>query len=129
MDKVSYTALASILALPLEALMADTALDSRFLAALPLKMGGLAVTNWTELAPVAYAASSECKSQKVLTKVLYDGHLANNFRHVAKHAGVQAAKCASAFLHVPKDSAKPHPTAVIAATLYRMQDTLPNQES
>jgi hypothetical protein len=120
MDKVSYTALASILALPLEALMAETALDSRFLAALPLKMGGLAVTNWETLAPVAYLASSMGRSQKNLTQALYTGLLAADFKHVSKHAGVQAAKAASSFLHVPKDAAKNAPLAVIAATLYRI---------
>jgi hypothetical protein len=120
MDKVSYTALASILALPLEALMADTALDSRFLAALPLKMGGLAVTNWETLAPVAYLASSKGRSQKNLTQALYAQFLAADFKHVSRHAGVQAAKAASSFLHVPKDTAKTHHIAVIAATLYRI---------
>jgi hypothetical protein len=75
------------------ALASETALDSRFLAALP----GLAATNWETLAPVAYLASSMGRPQKTLTQALYAGLLAADFKHVSKHAGVQAAKSASSF--------------------------------
>jgi len=119
MNRTSYKALASILALPLEDLMSEAAADSRFLASLPVKMGGLAVTDWEVLSPVAYRASSMGGSQKVMTGLLFKTALTDRVA-CAKHAAMHAAKAASAYLLLPNETAKPHPTAVIAATLQRI---------
>jgi len=112
MNRTSYKALASILALPLEDLMSEAAADSRFLASLPVKMGGLAVTDWEVLSPVAYRASSMGSSQKVMTALLFKTALTDRVA-CAKHADMHASKAASAHLLLPNETAKPHPTAVI----------------
>ena len=90
MDRTSCEALASILALPVEDLQA--AKEALFLASLPVKMGGLAATNWVQLAPVAYEASKTGMSQKLMTAALYKKALADpEHAASAKHAALQAA--------------------------------------
>ena len=119
MDRTSNTALASILGLPLESL--EAAKDSCFLASLPVKKGGLAMTNWVHLSPWAYTASSEGRSQKLITERLYKTALADPSNAAsARHAALHCTKAASAYLSLSLETQLPPAHAVIAATLQRI---------